>query len=332
MQRAAFQEFLQHRVDAADLVQVLRQVLAARLHVGEIGRALRHAREIIQRELDARLVSDRRDVQAGVGRAAGRGDRGAGVLQAFSRHQLARQRPALLQDLHRHAAGFARLRAARGIHRRHRRRAGEREAERLRHHRHGVGGELPGTGAQARQADVFEHVELLARHGAGVDAADRFVGVEHGHVLAVQAARQRRAAVHEDRRQVQAQHRHHHAGQRLVAAGEGHQRVVGMAAHHRLDAVGDDFARYQRVAHAGVVHRHRVRDRDRGEIERHATRIAHARAGILCQRAEQRIAGRDAPVGGGHADKRAFDIAVRESQAAQESAVWGAVQAFDRDA
>ena len=333
MQRAALEQLLQHRVDAADLVQVLGEVFSARLHVGERGRALGDAREIVQREFDAGLVRDRGDVQPGIGRAAGRRDRGAGVLQALPRHQLARQRAAFLQDVHRRVLP-APLRKGLSFRSngRHRGRSRQREAERFRDHRHGVGAELARAGAQARQADVLEHIQFLARHRAGIDAADRLVGVEHGHIPAVQAPGQRGAAVHEDGRNVEPHHRHHHAGQRLVAAGEGHQRVVGVAAHHRLDAVGDDLARHQRIAHAGVVHRHRIGDRDGGEVERHPARVAHARAGVLRQRAEQRVAGRDAPVGGGDADERALDVGVRQPQPAQEGAVRGAVQPLDGDA
>ena len=47
------------------------------------------------------------------------------------------------------------------------------------------------------------------------------------------------AAIDEDRRHVEADLRHHHAGQRLVAAGHRHQRVIGMAAHGQLDRIRD---------------------------------------------------------------------------------------------
>src|SRR5208282_5860315 len=78
VQRAPLEQFLEHRVDAADLVQVLRQILSARLHVGEVGRALRYAREIIQRKFDAGFVRDRGNMQARVGRTTRCRDRGAG--------------------------------------------------------------------------------------------------------------------------------------------------------------------------------------------------------------------------------------------------------------
>src|SRR4029078_8920085 len=59
-------------------------------------------------EADAGLVRDRRQVEARVGRAAGRGDRGGGVLERLARDEVARQWPAVAHDL-----GGAPARAAR---------------------------------------------------------------------------------------------------------------------------------------------------------------------------------------------------------------------------
>ena len=68
--------------------------------------------------------------------------------------------------------------------------------------------------------DAFELVQLLVRHLAGGVHADALEHVDDGDVLALELAGQDRAAVHEHGRHVEAQHRHHHAGQRLVAAGD----------------------------------------------------------------------------------------------------------------
>src|SRR5271157_1386559 len=43
-------------------------------------------------------------------------------------------------------------------------RAGQREADRLAHHRHGVGGELPAAGTGRWAGDAFQLVQLLVRH------------------------------------------------------------------------------------------------------------------------------------------------------------------------
>jgi hypothetical protein len=41
---------------------------------------------------------------------------------------------------------------------------------------------------------------------------------------------------------VQAEHRHHHARQGLVAAGEPDHRVIAMAAHRQFDRISDHLA------------------------------------------------------------------------------------------
>ncbi len=100
--------------------------------------------------------------------------------------------------------------------------------------------------------------------------ADHLEHVDDGDVLVVEAAGQDRPAIDEDRRDVEAQHRHHHARQRLVAPGEADQRVVAMAAHAELDRIGDDLAADQRGFHPLMPHRDAVGDGDRVEAARHA--------------------------------------------------------------
>jgi hypothetical protein len=73
--------------------------------------------------------------------------------------------------------------------------------------------------------------------------ADRLEHIDHGHVLAVESPGHDRAAIEEHGRHIQAQHRHHHAGQALVAACDADERVIAMAAHGELDGIGDHLAR-----------------------------------------------------------------------------------------
>jgi hypothetical protein len=104
-------------------VHVARDEAAARLEVGEQRRAPQHLGHVVEIEADARLVRDRRDVQRRVGRAAGRGDHGAGILEALARDEIARQRPAVAQEAHHEMRRPARERRALGIDRRQHRRA-----------------------------------------------------------------------------------------------------------------------------------------------------------------------------------------------------------------
>ena len=179
---------------------------------------------------------------------------------------------------------------------------------------------------------MLKRSQVIFLHVSSEHRPDRLIGIEHGDIAPLPFPGQRGAAVDEHRRQIESHHRHHHAGQRLVAAGEGDERVVGVAAAHGFNAVGDDLAGDERVAHAAVVHRHRIGDRDGGEVERHPPGMAHASSGIAGKLAEQRVARRDAAVGRHDADEWLGEIGIREPQAPQERAVRRAIEAFNRDA
>ena len=187
--------------DAADAMQVDGEEASARLQVGDQRRAREHRGDVVEREADAGLVRDRRQVQAGVGRAAGGGDRGAGVLERLARHQVARQRPAVAHDLGRRAgrrgapARAARCTTAGSI-------AEPGSA------RPSVSatiaivlavnwpGHEPSVGAQAWPSSSSSASVMRA----GEHRADALVGGEDGDVLAAPVAGQHRAAVDEDAR------------------------------------------------------------------------------------------------------------------------------------
>ena len=97
-----------------------------------------------------------------------------------------------------------------------------------------------------------------------------------------------RAAIEEHRRHVQPQHRHHHAGQALVAARDADQRVIAMAAHGQLDGIGDHFARHERGLHALVPHGDAVGHRDGAEFARRAAGLLHAALGRIAPGASAR--------------------------------------------
>ena len=169
-----------------------------------------------------------------VGGAARGGDDGGGILEGLARGDVARADAVGHQPHHRLAARQRILVAALvGCGRTRRRR--QRQADRLRHHRHRVGGELAAAGAGARTGGALELMQIRVRHLAGGVLANGLEDVDHRHVLALELAGQDRAAVHEHRRHVEAQHGHHHAGQRFVAAGKPHHGVVAVAAHGQLD-------------------------------------------------------------------------------------------------
>ena len=284
------------------------------------------------REGDAGFVGDRRQMQRSVGRAAGGGDNGRAVFQRLSRHDLARQRSATFQHLHHQPPGLARHLRALGIDAGDHRHVGHRQPHRLRHHRHGVGGELAGAGADRRQAGPLDAFKRRLVDLAGHEAADGLVGIEHGEGFALEPAGQRAAAIDEDRRHVAADHAHHHAGQRLVAAAETDQGVVGEAVDHGLDRIGDQFAREQRELHALVVHADAVGNGNGGEFARRAAGFRDSRLGGVDLKIVGHVAGRLLALHADHADHRLGERRIVEPHRAHEGAVRRTVEAIGRHA
>ena len=139
-----------------------------------------------------------------------------------------------------------------------------------------------------------------------------------------------RAAAHEDRRDVEAHGGHEHPRHDLVAVRDAHHAVQAMGAQHRLDAVGDELARRERILHAAVAHRDAVIHPDGVEDEGHAARLADE---ALDQHADLVQVGvaRDAiGVGVANGDKRLVPIRLGFDGAGgpQQRAVRGAFKAF----
>ena len=156
--------------------------------------------------------------------------------------------------------------------------------------------------------DLFHRVQLADRAGAGSEAAHDLEHVDDGDVLVVEAAGQDRAAVDEDAGDVEPEHRHHHAGQRLVATREADQRVVAVAANRQLDRVRDDLAADERRLHALVAHGDAVGDGDGVEAARHAAVLLHTLACGIRLDIEQRVARRTVITRAGERDKGAIDL------------------------
>ncbi len=184
----------------------------------------------------------------------------------------------------------------------------QRQPDGLRDAGHGVGGELAAAGPGTGAGDPLEYLQLGIAEIAGLMLADRLEHVLHGHILAVQPPRQDRPAVDEDRRHVQADHRHHHPRQGLVAARKPDQRVIAMAAHGQLDRIGNRIARGQRRAHPLVPHGDAVGHGDGGELARGAVGVLDAQLDRLGLTIERDVAGRGLVPAGGDADEGLVDL------------------------
>ena len=157
------------------------------------------------------------------------------------------------------------------------RRVGNGQAERLGDHRHAVAG--VGTRAATRprhlRGDQPFHVRVVDQ--AAPSLSDRLEDRLPRHGPALVIAHLGRPGVDAQRRDAGAQGAHDHPGRDLVSARDQHDGVERVRLDHHLDAVGDQLARRQDVAHSFAGHRDDVGRVDDVELERRATGRAHAR-------------------------------------------------------
>ena len=104
MQMSAFEQPPRDERDAAGAMQIGGDEAATRLEIREQRHTRVDAVEVFDVERHLRFVGDGEQVQHGVGRAAGGGDGGDGVLERVARDDLPRPHAAL-QHVHHHGAG-----------------------------------------------------------------------------------------------------------------------------------------------------------------------------------------------------------------------------------
>ena len=181
------------------------------------------------------------------------------------------------------------------------RRAEQAHAERLERRGHRV----RRVHAAARAGAGNAHCSMPSKSSAFIlparECADRLERADDRQVLALPAARLDRAAVDVDAGHVHPRDRHHAARHVLVAAADHQHAVHPLAVDRGLDAVGDHFARDQRILHAFGAHADAVGDRRHAEDLRHRARFAQrdmARVGERLEpgvaRIHRRVAVRDA--------------------------------------
>ena len=286
--------------------------------------AVADAVEVVEGQLDLRLVRDGQQVQHGVGRAAEGHDDGDRVLERLARQDVARRDTAFEQP-HHGFPGKVRVVVAAAVRGRRRGRPRHAHPHRLGRRRHRVRRVHAPAGAFTRADGAFDAVEVVGLQAAGPARADGFEGVDQRDVLLgavgeLHPAGGDRARVEEHRRQVEARGRHQHARQRLVAAGQQDRAVEAFGLHDSLDGVGDDLPRHEREVHPVVAHGDAVGHRDRAELQRVAAGRVHALLGRLRQPVEGQVARRDLVPRAGDADDRLVPVAVPHPDGAEHAA------------
>ena len=277
-------------------------------------------------------MGHRQQVQHGVGRAAQRYDHGDGIFERLLRHDVARL-DALLEHVVDGGTGLAAVTFLGGTDRRLGTAARQAHPHRLDRAGHGIGrvhaAARAGAGSRAR-GDVLEALVGNLVVGMRADRLKHRDDVEFLR-LAGDAARQNRTTVNKHRRAVHPRDGNHATRHIFVAATDGHVAVHALAAHNRLDRVGDHLAGDERVLHPLRAHRDAVGYGDRVEHDRLAAGLIRAGLGLPGQLVDVHVARRHVTPCGGDADDRLFEIRLLEPGRVKHCAARRTIRPIEHD-
>ncbi|CAM2160612.1 hypothetical protein PT2222_80196 [Paraburkholderia tropica] len=333
VQLAGAVEFAEDRHDAARAMHVFDVVLVrVRRNLAELRHDAREAVDVAHRELDARFLRDRQQVQDRVGRAAHGDVERHGVLEGLEAHRARQHAFVFLFVVLARQFDDAMTRAleelfAVRVRGHHRAVARQREAQRFGQAVHRVGREhaRARTAGRARRALDFGHFGVAVLGVGGdhhrVDQVQLldFDGLRD-RVREARLARFHRAARHEDHGDVQAHGGHQHARGDLVAVRDADHGVGAVRVDHVLDRVGDDVAARQRIEHAVVAHRDAVVDRDGVEFLGDAAGGLDLARDELAQILQVHVAGHELGERVDHRDDRLLEVFVFHAGGAPQGA------------
>ena len=244
---------LHHWHNAADGDQFGHQKTATWLEIGKNRHSTANAGEVLECELDFRRVCDGKQMHHGVcGSTEGDDDRD-GVLEGFLGDDI-RGQDAALEHVQDCSAGVPAIRVLLGRDGVLRRAVWKTEAHRLDRGGHGIGCIHSATGAWARDGIGLHIVQFFFGDFIGGALTDGFEDRDDIQLSFGEATGQDCSAVNKDSRTVHANDRHDACRHIFVAAADGYKSVEALTAHDRLDRIGDDLARDERVFHAFGAH------------------------------------------------------------------------------
>ena len=167
--------------------------------------------EILQLQAHLRLVGDGEEMKDGIGRATEGHDRGDGVVEGRSRHDVPGTHVILEEPHHRLARSLGIAMKTR-VDGGDRGGAGERHPDGLANRRHRVGGEHSRTGPRPGASGSLEFQELIDGDAALGLCADPLEHVHDRDVPPGVVAGKTRAAVEEDGGEIEPGRRHQHPG------------------------------------------------------------------------------------------------------------------------
>ncbi len=312
VERAGFSgDGLENGRDAAGTVDVFHVVDAGWGHLAHMRHASGYVVEVLQVEGRARLDGHGQRVQYGIGGAAHGHVKREGVFESGCSQDIARADIAP-DEFDNGPAGLLEEPVAGGIGRQDRTVARQCQAERFAQTVHGIGRKHSGARTAGGAGVLLEFLQLAERYLAGRLGSDalEYRGQIDGLSCGGQFAGLHRPARDEHRGNVDSCRGHHHARHDLVAVRDADHAVEAVSAEHGLDAVGDEFARCERVFHAGVAHGDAVVNADGVEFERHAACGANGFAHFATDHVQVDMSGDDLNEGVGDGDERFVPIGV----------------------
>ena len=328
VEQTRVEQMLQNHGNTADGVEIGHVELAARLHVGDVRDVRPDAVEVGERKVDAGLVGDGEQMEHGVRRATERKGDHDGVLEGFFGQDVASPN-VLLEQVHDGLARRNRIVIAAAVDGRRACTPRQRKPQRLADAGHGVRREHAGAAPLGGTRVVLDEREFFVGELADGMGADRFEDTRDVERLAVRPATGKdRAAIEEDRWEIEPRRGHHHARQALVAAGESYQSVEALRVHDRLDRVGNDLPRHEGCAHTFVTHRDAIAHGDRDELERKAARRPHSVLGPISESVEWHVARSDLVPTRCHADLGLVPVGVAHPHRPQHGSGRRLLRAF----
>ena len=205
------------------------------------------------------------------------------------------------------------------------------ETQGLNRRRHGVRrihaptGSWPGNGIGLHIMKFFAGDFI---HGA---LTDRLEDRDDIQLPLRQASRLDRAAIHKNRGPIHPGHRHDTSRHVFIASADRHKSIEALTPNNRLDRVGDDLPRDERVFHSGSAHRDAVRDRDGIEDRSLAASCIHTQRGFAGELVDVHIARRDHAPGRGNADLGFCKIALLVSDRIEHRAARRTAETIKHD-
>ena len=315
--------------DSARLVKIIG--------IGNRGRIdfhdLRHITAVFFEEFrhhfrpQSQLISQRGQMNDGIGRSAGRIGQNHGIFNGFFIQNIAGG-DTVLHELHDSLSGVLRHPQTVVVECRNRSSSRRCQAHDLTECTHGIGRSEERAAAAGGHTGLLHAVEFALRNFALFQQADRF---GHGSRVGASAVQDvtahHRTARNQNGRDIEPGCRHQHARNDFVTGAEQDNRVQAVCHHHHLNARGNQVPRRQYCKHA-VALCNSVAGSDGSEFDGCPAGPVNTASDILADLPQIVVSRNDFIPGIGDADHRAFQILIRQADALIECPVIAVLRAL----